>query len=154
MFLASEGRTEALSERNTQMTRNPFDEPEAATPPQGSAGITRLQLHMMDQRISQRILSDLTHIPGPTLSQYALGHRNISRRHLPILALALGINPPTALVGYATADECPVMENEWSDDNPFYYRRNYTTRQPFMDPVSPIKRHSYPHNAEVHLYEV
>ena len=104
------------------MTLNPW-----SLPPVGASGLTRLQLHMMEQRISQRVLSEMTAIPAPTISQYCLGVRSISKRHLPLLATCLGLTHPQLLAGYATPDECPVLPNEWTDDNPFGFRRNYTS---------------------------
>jgi hypothetical protein len=105
-----------------------------------TCGLTRMSLHMMDQRIPQTVIAELTGIPAPTISQYAIGTRRISKRHLPILALALGL-ATDKLVGYATDDECFVLENEWCDTNPFYYLRKYSTRSPCMDNNNPIVHH-------------
>ena len=102
------------------------------------AGITRLALQMMEQRITATVLTELTQIPTPTLSQYCLGVRTISRRHYPILAIALGTNN---LNGMAEDDECWVIDDEWSEENPLkHYRNNHP--------------HSYPHNATPHKYEI
>lgn len=98
------------------------------------SGLTRLMFELMDQKISQAVLSEMTGIPKPTLSQYANGVREISRTHLPVLAVALGVTPPTSLRAPLTENYCIVVENEWSDTNPFYYHRNYTTRSMYMDP--------------------
>ena len=65
---------------------------------------TRLALALMDQHIPIPVLSDITLIPKPTLSQYVHGVRNISRSHLPLLSIALDI-PPGYLVGYVTENE-------------------------------------------------
>ncbi len=120
-------------------------------PPPNSAGITRIALHMMDQHISQRVLSEMTAIPAPTISQYMNGQRSISRRHLPLLSIALAVHP---LQGYAGENECFVVEGEWCDDNPFYYRRSYRSGATGITSNTPARRHSYPHNAAVHKYEL
>lgn len=127
--------------------------PASLIPPPGSSGLTRLQLAMMEQRISAKILSDITHIPGPTLSQYCLGRRHISRSHLPLLAIALAVTPPQWLRGYATEEDCVVIEDEWSDENPFFYWRNFKVRPDYMLPDNPVKPHLVDHTAEVHQYE-
>ncbi len=132
---------------------DPFSKPHRITPPPGSSGLTRLQLHMMQQRITQRMLSEACHIPAPTISQYSLGHRNISKSHLPLLSIALSV-PPHLLTGYATTAEVLVIPGEWSETNPFYYRRRFSTRPPYMDTADPIKPHVYPHNAKVKRYTI
>ena len=85
------------------------------------AGITRLALQMLQQRISATVLTELTQIPTPTVSQYCMGTRTISRRHYPILSIALGT---TNLNGYATPDECFVIDGELSENNPLTFHRN------------------------------
>lgn len=102
------------------------------------AGITRLALQMMEQRITATVLTELTQIPTPTLSQYCLGQRAISRRHYPILAIALGTNN---LQGMAEDDECWVVDNEWSEENPLQLQRWHT------------RPHQYPHHLTPHQYE-
>lgn len=91
-----------------------------------SAGLTRIMFEMMDQRISQAALSDITGIPKPTLSQYCNGVRTISRNHLPILAIALDVRPLTALLDPTPLSRVFVVDNELLDDNPFFYRRRTT----------------------------
>jgi hypothetical protein len=72
--------------------------------PEGKLGMTRLQLALMQQRISITILSDITLIPKPTLSQYVHGVRQISRNHLPLLSIALDV-PTGHLLGNVTDQE-------------------------------------------------
>lgn len=106
---------------------------------QVESGLTRLQLACMDQRISLQILGDMTRIPPPLLSNYALGRRNISRHHLPILAIALAIHPPAELRGYATPAQCYVDEHEMSETNPLPAR---SARTVHAYPKRPRRRRS------------
>jgi transcriptional regulator with XRE-family HTH domain len=89
-----------------------------------NAGLTKLALACMDQRISLTVLGEMTHIPAPLLSMYANGRRRISRRHTYILGVALNI-PATELRGYATDDQIFIDEEEWSENHPLPKRNNY-----------------------------
>jgi len=89
------------------------------------SGLTRFSLACMEQAISLQILAEMTRIPAPTLSNYALGRRRISRTHLPILAIALDIHPATDLRGLANGDQVFIDEDELSEYNPLPIRYYY-----------------------------
>lgn len=104
-----------------------------------SSGLTRFSLQCMNQRISLNVLGEMTQIPPPLLSMYALGRRQISRRHLYILAVALDVTPPSALRGLCTPDQIFVDEDEWSETHPLPKRNKYSL----------IPRHRYTRTAVV-----
>lgn len=77
----------------------------------------------MEQRISFQVLGEMTRIPPALLSNYAIGKRQISRHHLPILSIALDV-PPNELRGYAPASLVFVDEDELTPTNPLPVRVN------------------------------
>lgn len=89
------------------------------------SGLTRLSYELMDQRITLKVLSEFTTIPAALLSQYVTGHRQISRHHTAILAIALDISP-NDLRKPTPPDLVVVDEDEWGFHNPmpmYRYRR-------------------------------
>lgn len=93
-----------------------------------TCGLTKLSFYCMDQRISYVILGEMTQIPAALVSMYAIGRRPISRTHLPLLSLALGVAPKD-LLGYCTDEEVFVDEDEWSDSNPYVIRGRHARKR-------------------------
>lgn len=100
------------------------------------SGLTKLQLACMEQNISLHVLGEMTRIPPPLLSNYALGKRSISRHHYPILAIALD---ETDLRGLATPTQVYVDEHEISEHNPLPARAGRRLL-PYPKTYSPKRR--------------
>jgi transcriptional regulator with XRE-family HTH domain len=87
----------------------------------GPAGISRLALVLMTRNLTQTALDQVLGISQATISQYTLGKRPISARHMKLLTIALSCSPE-AITGMASAEDCPVSPVEMRGTRPIFLR--------------------------------